>query len=209
MILTQCAVCATNLGLSLETFMRFRTYHRWKHAADTAARATAGASARNNTGKRAAMTSSARRLSEPVVQNSFMLIRSTRRRHAIMAEACADDTKGQTCYICTARAMKTRASCAGARAADGSGFVHLSCLVRQAKILVEDAEERDLDDHKFERWYECDKCSMCEQEYHGVVRCALGWACWKTHVGAAGGGLGSALGDGAAWNRFIRCKTLR
>ena len=24
---------------------------------------------------------------------------------------------------------------------------------------------------------------MCEQNYHGVVRCALGWACWKTYVG--------------------------
>ena len=24
---------------------------------------------------------------------------------------------------------------------------------------------------------------MCEQEYHGVVQCALGWACWKTYVG--------------------------
>ena len=26
-------------------------------------------------------------------------------------------------------------------------------------------------------------CSLCEQQYHGVVRCALGWACWKTYVG--------------------------
>ena len=24
---------------------------------------------------------------------------------------------------------------------------------------------------------------MCEQYYHGVVRCALGWACWKTYLG--------------------------
>ena len=24
---------------------------------------------------------------------------------------------------------------------------------------------------------------MCEQEYHGVVMCAIGWACWKTYVG--------------------------
>ena len=24
---------------------------------------------------------------------------------------------------------------------------------------------------------------MCEQHYHGVVKCALGWACWKTYVG--------------------------
>ena len=31
-----------------------------------------------------------------------------------------------------------------------------------------------------ERW---SSCSLCEQEYHGVVACALGWACWKTFVG--------------------------
>ena len=30
------------------------------------------------------------------------------------------------------------------------------------------------------RW---DTCSLCEQKYHGVVACALGWACWKTYVG--------------------------
>ena len=24
---------------------------------------------------------------------------------------------------------------------------------------------------------------MCEQAHHGVVACALGWACWKTYVG--------------------------
>ena len=30
------------------------------------------------------------------------------------------------------------------------------------------------------RWY---RCGLCEQEYHGVVHCALSWACWKTYVG--------------------------
>ena len=33
---------------------------------------------------------------------------------------------------------------------------------------------------RFARWY---ACSLCEQKYHGVVRCALGWACWKTYLG--------------------------
>jgi len=33
---------------------------------------------------------------------------------------------------------------------------------------------------RFHRW--C-TCSQCKQGYHGVVRCALGWACWKTYVG--------------------------
>ena len=33
---------------------------------------------------------------------------------------------------------------------------------------------------RWHRWY---NCSLCEQEYHGVVYCALGWACWKTYLG--------------------------
>ena len=55
-----------------------------------------------------------------------------------------------------------------------------SCLARQAKILVAEAEERNLDDDKWARWH---TCSLCEQQYHGVVKCALGWACWKTYLG--------------------------
>ena len=34
-----------------------------------------------------------------------------------------------------------------------------------------------------ERWRRWHTCSLCEQKYHGVVRCALGWACWKTYLG--------------------------
>ena len=33
------------------------------------------------------------------------------------------------------------------------------------------------------RWDLWHRCSLCEQDYHGVVKCALGWACWKTYVG--------------------------
>ena len=65
-----------------------------------------------------------------------------------------------------------------------AGFAHVSCLAEQAKILVEQAMENNLD-HKVknERWARWDRCSLCEQRYHGVVKCALGWACWKTYVG--------------------------
>ena len=64
-----------------------------------------------------------------------------------------------------------------------AGFAHVSCLAEQAKILVEEAEENNLDINRkvqLNRWH---SCSLCEQKYHGVVRCALGWACWKTYVG--------------------------
>ena len=50
--------------------------------------------------------------------------------------------------------------------------------------MVAEVEENNLGNKalnaRFGRWYEC---SLCEQDYHGVVRCALGWACWKTYLG--------------------------
>jgi glyceraldehyde-3-phosphate dehydrogenase/erythrose-4-phosphate dehydrogenase len=57
-------------------------------------------------------------------------------------EACAEDTKGQTCYICTqALHWKTKeglvrgCSCRGT-----AGFAHVSCLAEQAKILCDEAD---------------------------------------------------------------------
>ena len=112
----------------------------------------------------------------------------------VAVEKCADDTKGQTCYICTeAVHWKTKEGLVRGCACRGTaGFAHVSCLAEQAKILVAEAEENNLDDTRFARWH---TCSLCEQDYHGVVRCALGWACWKTYVGRPEGDqlLGMAL----------------
>ena len=101
---------------------------------------------------------------------------------AVAAEACAEDTKGQTCYICTqALHWKTKEGLVRGCACRGTaGFVHVSCLAEQAKILVAEAMENNSDDSQWHRW---STCSLCEQRYHGVVCCALGWACWKTYVG--------------------------
>ena len=105
---------------------------------------------------------------------------------AAAVEACADDTKGQTCFICTqALHWKTKEGLVRGCACRGtSGFVHVSCLAEQAKILVAEAEENNLGVEamtaRLKRWY---ACRLCEQEYHGVVKCALGWACWKAYVG--------------------------
>jgi len=105
----------------------------------------------------------------------------------VAVEACADDTKGQTCYICTeAVHWKTKerlvrgCSCRGT-----AGFAHVSCLAEQAKILFAEAVENNLVDKLTERWRRWDTCSLCEQNYHGTVRCALGWACWKTYCSQA------------------------
>ena len=102
---------------------------------------------------------------------------------AVAVEACAEDTTGQTCYICAGNSpnndMLRMCACQGT-----AGFVHLSCLAEQAKILLDEAEANNLGDKVFnERWRRWDTCSLCEQMYHGVVCCALGWACWKTYGG--------------------------
>ena len=111
----------------------------------------------------------------------------------VAAEACAEDTKGQTCYICleavnprTGEGLVRGCAC-GDRdgvASGKTGIAHVSCLAEQAKVLVAEAEEKNLRGdafhEKLDRWH---TCSLCEQEYYGVVRCALGWACWKTYVG--------------------------
>ena len=60
----------------------------------------------------------------------------------------------------------------------------MRCLAEQAKILLAEAEDNNLGVDKLQaamdRWH---TCSLCEQDYHGVVLCALGWACWKTYLG--------------------------
>ena len=105
---------------------------------------------------------------------------------SVAAEACAEDTKGQTCYICTqALHWKTKEGLVRGCACRGTaGFAHVSCLAEQARILVVEAEENNLSNKLFnERWRRWDTCSLCEQTYHGAVACALAWACWKTYLG--------------------------
>ena len=62
---------------------------------------------------------------------------------AVAVEACADDTAGQTCYICTqALHWKTKEGLVRMCACRGTaGFAHVSCLAEQAKILMDEAEQ--------------------------------------------------------------------
>ena len=99
---------------------------------------------------------------------------------AVAVKECAEDTKGQTCYICledgSEEGLVRRCACRGA-----AGVAHLSCLAKQAKILCDEAEE---DDERYdESWNKWNKCGMCKQHYHGMAINALGWACWKSYVG--------------------------
>ena len=66
---------------------------------------------------------------------------------AVAVEACAEDTKGQTCYICTqALHWKTKEGLVRGCACRGTaGVAHVSCLVEQAKILNDEAEDNNFD----------------------------------------------------------------
>ena len=91
-----------------------------------------------------------------------------------------------------------------------AGVVHLSCLVEQAKILVAEAEENNLDyNAKNARWDRWQSCHLCKQRFHGKVRLAMGCACWKTYVGRPEGDQArlsamTQLGNSLASSKFVR-----
>ena len=98
-------------------------------------------------------------------------------------EDCKEATKGQTCFICTEGAVRRHAAneglVTGYCACRGTaGFVHISCLVEQAKIAVADDMSREEQWQKWARWH---ACRLCHQPIRGKVKCAIGWACWKAY----------------------------
>ena len=93
-------------------------------------------------------------------------------------EECAEATKGQTCFICTEGAVRRHTAneglVTGYCACRGTaGFVHISCLVEQAKLAVAD------DMSPWEKWSRWNTCRLCHQPIRGKVKCAIGWACWR------------------------------
>ena len=171
MILTQCAVCATELGLSLgKKCGRCSTRY-------------CGAECQKQHWEQGGHDKLCKLIKKSGGAEQYNANKKYTEAVAVAAEACAEDTKGQMCYICTqALHWKTKeglvrgCSCRGT-----AGFAHVSCLAEQAKILVAEAKENNLDVGP--RWARWNICSLCEKQYHGVVRCALSWACWKTYVG--------------------------
>ena len=174
MILTQCAVCATELGLSLgKKCGRCSTRY-------------CGPECQAQHWKEGGHDMLCKKIKKAGGAEQYNANKKYTEAVAAAVEKCADDTKGQTCYICTqALHWKTKeglvrgCSCRGT-----AGFAHVSCLEEEAKILVAEAEENNLGakvlDQRWGRWH---TCGLCEQDYHGAVRCALGWACWKTYLG--------------------------
>jgi tetratricopeptide (TPR) repeat protein len=174
MILTQCAVCATELGLTLgKKCGRCSTRY-------------CGPECQVQHWKEGGHDQLCKKIKKAGGAEQYNANQKYTAAVAVAAEACADDTKGQTCYICTqALHWKTKEGLVRMCACRGTaGFAHVSCLAEQAKILFQEAEENNLDwDVKNPRWVRWYTCSLCKQQYHGVVNCAMGWAVWKTYVG--------------------------
>ena len=171
MILTQCAVCATDLGLSSgKKCGRCSTRY-------------CGPACQKKHWEEGGHDQLCKKIKKAGGAEQFHANTKYTEAVAVAAEKCADDTKGQACYICTqALHLKTKEGLVRGCACRGTaGFAHVSCLAEQAKILVAEGMENNLVLQP--RWNRWDTCSLCEQHYHGVVRCALGWACWKTYVG--------------------------
>ena len=58
-------------------------------------------------------------------------------------EECADDTAGQTCFICL-DAAEDEGLVRGCACRGAAGFAHVSCSAKQAKLLREEAEYNNL-----------------------------------------------------------------
>jgi len=171
MFLTRCAVCASDLGLT-----------RGKKCGHCSTR-YCGPACQKQHWKEGGHDTLCKKIKKAGGAEQYNANTRYAAAVTVAAEACAEDTKGQTCYICTqALHWKTKEGLVRMCACSGtSGSAHVSCLAEQAKILVAEAEANNLEQQpRWERWH---KCGLCKQDYYGIVRTALGWACWKTYLG--------------------------
>ena len=133
MILTQCAVCATDLGLSLgKKCGRCSTRY-------------CGPECQVQHLEEGGHDKLCRRIKKAAVPSSTTQTTSTRMPSTVAAEACADDTKGRRATSAHRPSIENEGGPrADVRAAGRQGFAHVSCLAEQAKILVAEAEENNL-----------------------------------------------------------------
>ena len=134
MILTQCPVCAAQLpSTSAKQCSRCKTRY-------------CGRACQEQHWKEGGHDKLCKRLRKAGGAEQYNANKKYTEAVAVAVEKCADDTKGQTCYICTqALHWKTKEGLVRGCACRGTaGFAHVSCLAEQAKILVAEAEENNL-----------------------------------------------------------------
>ena len=175
MILTQCAVCATELGLIIGQEMRPLQHALLRRL-----------NARCSTGKKAAMTKLCKKIKKAGGAEQYNANKKYTEAVAVASGGVRGGHEGPDVLHLHAgppleneggpRARlrvprdggpRARVVLGGAgedfgRGGRGEQFGHTRC------------------NERFARWF---ACSLCEQQCHGVVCCALGWACWKTYVG--------------------------
>ena len=96
-----------------------------------------------------------------------------------------------TCYICTEAVVQRTGeglvngfcACGDRDGVDAGsmGVAHVSCLVRQAELAMDDEMSRSWasTQDRFRLW---ESCRLCGKRYHGDVQRAMGWACWRAHL---------------------------
>jgi tetratricopeptide (TPR) repeat protein len=99
--------------------------------------------------------------------------------------------EGATCYICTEAVVQRTGeglvegfcACGDRDGVDAGmmGVAHVSCLVRQAEVAMADEMSRSWasTQDNFRLW---ESCRLCGKRYHGDVKRAMGWACWRAHL---------------------------
>ena len=173
MILTNCAACAAPLGLSLgKKCGRCSTRY-------------CGPECQKNHWETGGHDKLCRKIKKAGGAERYNANQKYAEAVSVAVEKCSEDTKGQTCYICTEAVHRRTGEglVRGCACHTTEGFVHVSCLAEQAEILNAEltaADDLDLDVRQA-RWDRWSVCNLCGQRYHGVVQCALGWACWKTY----------------------------
>ena len=136
MILTQCAVCATELGLTLgKKCGRCSTRY-------------CGPDCQVQHWEGGGHDQLCKKIKKAGGAEQYNANQKYTAAVAVAAEACAEDTKGQTCYICTeAVHRRTKEGLVRGCACRGTaGFAHISCLAERVKILCDEAGENNLGD---------------------------------------------------------------
>ena len=160
MILTQCAVCATELGLTLgKKCGRCSTRY-------------CGAECQVQHWKEGGHDTLCKKIKKAGGAEQYNANKKYAEAVSVAAEACAEDTKGRFASLHAGLALEDEGgSRAGCACRDG-GHAHVSCLAEQAKILVE-ALENNLDKMN-ERWLRWCVCSLCSRSIRVVRRARLG-----------------------------------
>ena len=138
MILTQCAACAAPLGLALgKKCSRCSTRY-------------CGPACQAQHWKEGGHDKLCKKIRKAGGSEQYNANKKYKEAVAVAAEACAEDTKGQACYICTEAVHRhtKEGLVRGCACHTTEGFAHVSCLAEQAKILVAEAAENNLENHR-------------------------------------------------------------